>query len=89
MGRRKRFPDRLNLPVVRDNCWLPMKDFPKIKREVELERTVRYEIRYFLMMDGMGDIVANWFVGEDSGWFHGKPNEFVAWAEVLRPREGE
>ncbi len=85
MSHKSRWPDRDNLPVVVDNCWLPMKDFPKVKREVQNEREMTFKIRYFVMMRGNGDVVANWYVGKGSGWFFGEPRDFVAWAEIKRP----
>ena len=87
MGRRKRFPDRRQKTVVLNNCWLPMKDFSKIKREVEQFRKSDFVLRYFVMVNGGGHIVCNWYVSKQSGWFFGNPKDFVAWAEIERPTE--
>ena len=88
MAHRKRWPDTRRMPVVSENQWKPMKLFAKVKREVQREREVKFEIRYFLMVKPLGDIVANWYVGKEAKWFHGDPmNDFVAWEEIIRPHD--
>jgi hypothetical protein len=77
-----------DMVVCRDNCWLPIQDFPKIKREVQNERERNFKIRYFVMMKLNGEIVSNWFVSKEAGWFFGNPmHDFVAWAEIRRPSD--
>jgi hypothetical protein len=66
--------------------WLPMRRFPRVKAKTKFMRNLAgYSIRYYLMRKKNGDTVANWYVGNGSGWFFGEPKDFFEWAEISCP----